>query len=200
MGSYEYKVVPAPVKGMKGRGIRGPEGRFAHSLEHVMNEMAAEGWEYQRAETLPAEEKTGLVGAAQTVYRNVLVFRRARSADLSAFDPRAIGEDRPQPLLPAPDGTTPTETTPDVATETGEGIRGLANLLRRRAVQVQDDPDSDADAPVEELSDLASRFSDEDEGGGKDAPEDAETSALDPAHATDSAADDDTTRRPTAAE
>lgn len=42
--------------------------------------MAAEGWEYVRAETLPSEERSGLAGR-NTVYHNVLVFRRERRAD-----------------------------------------------------------------------------------------------------------------------
>ena len=82
MGSYEYKVVAAPTRGTRGPGAKGAEGRFALSLEDVMNRMAAEGWEYQRAETLPSEERAGLTNV-QTVYRNVLVFRRPRSGDIA---------------------------------------------------------------------------------------------------------------------
>ena len=73
---YEYKVIPAPLRGVKGKGIKGPEGRFANALEQAMNDMAADGWDYQRAETLPSEERAGLTGK-NTVFRNVLVFRRA---------------------------------------------------------------------------------------------------------------------------
>ena len=66
MTRYEYKVVPAPVKGEKSRGVKGAEGRFAFAIERLMNEMAAEGWEYQRAETLPSEERSG-IASSQTV-------------------------------------------------------------------------------------------------------------------------------------
>ena len=83
MSSYEYKVVTAPSKGRRGRGVKGPDGRFAFSLELLMNEMAAEGWEYQRAETLPSEERSGL-SSTQTVYRNVLIFRRKRAGDMES--------------------------------------------------------------------------------------------------------------------
>lgn len=75
MQSYEYKVVPAPVKGEKERGLKTGAERFAHALESAMNEMAAGGWEYCRAETLPAEERSGLTSKT-TVYHNLLVFRR----------------------------------------------------------------------------------------------------------------------------
>ena len=130
MGSYEYKVVAAPTRGTRGPGAKGAEGRFALSLEDVMNRMAAEGWEYQRAETLPSEERAGLTNV-QTVYRNVLVFRRPRSGDIAAFAPRAIGDDAPAPLLlPAAEGLEPV---------TGQD-HGLASLLRRRAARLVGSP------------------------------------------------------------
>ena len=93
MSGWEYKVVPAPTKGVKGRGVKGPEGRFANALQGVMNEMGATGWEYQRAETLPSTERSGLTGST-TEWRNVLVFRRAVAEPLDDFAPE---------LLPPPD-------------------------------------------------------------------------------------------------
>ncbi|KIC42035.1 hypothetical protein RA27_01100 [Ruegeria sp. ANG-R] len=76
MQRYEYKVVPAPQKGTKAKGVKTPEGRFAASIEQLLNQMGQEGWEYQRAELLPSEERAGLTGST-TNWRNVLVFRRA---------------------------------------------------------------------------------------------------------------------------
>jgi len=75
MAIYEYKVVPAPVKGLKARGIRSPQARFAHALASAMNDLGAEGWSYLRTDTLPAEERIGLT-KVKTVYHNMLVFRR----------------------------------------------------------------------------------------------------------------------------
>ena len=100
MTTWEYKVVPAPTKGVKARGVKGPEGRFANALEVLMNDMGQEGWEYQRAETLPSVERSGLTGSS-TEWRNILVFRRAQVSPLDAFEPE---------LLPPP---TPPVTTPD---------------------------------------------------------------------------------------
>lgn len=79
MTQYEYKVVPAPRKGTKAKGVKAPEDRFALSLQELMNQEAAQGWEFQRAETLPSEERAGLRGS-KTIYRDVLVFRRAQAA------------------------------------------------------------------------------------------------------------------------
>ena len=75
MTGYEYRVIPAPTKGRKAQGIKGAEARFAHALQEIMNEEAAGGWEYQRSDILPSEERQGLT-SSHTVYRSVLVFRR----------------------------------------------------------------------------------------------------------------------------
>ena len=61
--------------------------------------MAANGWEYVRAETLPCEERSGLTGRT-TVYHNVLVFRRPLEAAEAA-----------RPAAPVP-GTLPPGTAP----------------------------------------------------------------------------------------
>lgn len=100
MTRYDYKVVPAPERGLKARGVKSAEGRFAFALETCMNEMAAEGWEYQRAETLPSEERQGLSGK-QVVYRNVLVFRRAREDEVEAYEPRLLDPPKEIPVLDA---------------------------------------------------------------------------------------------------
>ncbi|MEH6522262.1 DUF4177 domain-containing protein [Sulfitobacter sp.] len=99
---YEYKVVPAPTKGIKGKGVRGAEAKFSFALQELMNGMAGYGWEYQRSETLPSTERSGLTGTT-TEWRNVLVFRRPRAGDASEFQPE---------LLPAPAEITqePAET------------------------------------------------------------------------------------------
>lgn len=103
--SYEYRVIPAPVKGTRAKGVKTAQDRFALSLQETMNAMAADGWEFQRAETLPSEERSGLTGS-KTVYHNMLVFRRPREAELAAFRPRLLeapADDAPQaaPLRPA---------------------------------------------------------------------------------------------------
>ncbi|WP_196780454.1 DUF4177 domain-containing protein [Roseovarius gahaiensis] len=76
MTVYEYKVIPAPSKGRKVAGVKGAEARFAHTLEAEINDLAAEGWDYLRSDILPSEERQGLT-STHTVYRSVLVFRRA---------------------------------------------------------------------------------------------------------------------------
>ncbi|MEQ8293714.1 MAG: hypothetical protein RIA08_16040 [Roseovarius sp.] len=118
MTRYTYKVIPAPSKGRKAPGVKGAEARFAHGLEEAMNEMAAQGWEYLRADILPSEERQGLT-STNTVYRSVLVFRREAKGTGSA--------ERPVPSLTARRGPPPEEELKftrrepitAVATETG---------------------------------------------------------------------------------
>lgn len=89
MQRYEYKVIPAPVKGEKARGVKGTPGRFAYGMTRTLNDLARDGWEYLRADTLPCEERTGLTGRTVT-YQNMLVFRRAAAQALPIFDETTV--------------------------------------------------------------------------------------------------------------
>ncbi len=157
MPRYEYKVIPAPSKGQKAKGVKTPEGRFALSVETVLNEMGAEGWEYLRAELLPSDERSGLTGSA-TNWRNVLVFRRAAEDDVAVFQPEEIDlpvlvhadppVGAPAPLhaddtvaAPAPISETPQEPPFEGATrmlkdngvEEVSEVVGMTSALRARA-------------------------------------------------------------------
>ena len=78
MQRFEFKVIPAPKRGEKARGVKTTEERFALALTTLMNQLGAEGWEYVRSDTLPVEERQGLTGRT-TVYQTLLVFRRPRA-------------------------------------------------------------------------------------------------------------------------
>ena len=109
MPGYEYKVVPAPMRGEKERGLKTGAERFAHALGHLMNDLAAAGWEYWRADTLPAEERSGLTSKT-TVYHNLLVFRRPRTgASTEAVADQTDTPERPARslLAHAPEGRAP---------------------------------------------------------------------------------------------
>ncbi len=130
MQRYEYKVVPAPQKGTKAKGTKTPEGRFALSVEQMLNKMGQDGWEYQRAELLPSEERTGLTGSTVN-WRNVLVFRRALESAAPAIavpvdEAAAAPQARPVPgpaevLAPAPIAEEPKDPPLSLKTEDGEG-------------------------------------------------------------------------------
>ena len=75
MQRFEFKIIPAPKRGEKARGVKTTEDRFALALTGLMNELGAEGWDYVRADALPCEERVGFT-STKTTYVNVLVFRR----------------------------------------------------------------------------------------------------------------------------
>lgn len=100
MQRHEYTVIPAPARGEKARGARTPAERFSFALLTEMNRMAAQGWEYVRAETLPCEERSGLTSRT-TVYHNVLVFRREIAPPVRAVEPVAAQSPAPQPQAAA---------------------------------------------------------------------------------------------------
>lgn len=129
MPRYEYKVIPAPQKGIKVKGVKGAEARFAHALQERINDLAEAGWEYQRAETLPSVERAGLTSSV-TEWRNLLIFRRRREDDLDAFAPELLpapteAEAEAEPKMAAraedrpPVATPPPETAEDVAAKPG---------------------------------------------------------------------------------
>ncbi|ETX29235.1 DUF4177 domain-containing protein [Roseivivax isoporae] len=158
MPDYEYRIVPAPYRGEKAKGLKTPEARFARAVERVMNEMAAEGWEYQRSDTLPAEERSGLASTV-TTWRTLLVFRRPRSGSPEGLQPRLLEkpEEGTPPEAPAPATAAapeadkagevrivpgPPPQKPSVLTDNGventQQVRDLSAILRARADRTPD--------------------------------------------------------------
>ena len=101
MQRFEYKVVPAPRRGEKARGVKTSEDRFALALATLMNALGREGWDYVRADTLPLDERSGLTGT-KTSFQNMLVFRRVLEevAEAPAPSPRLVATE--PPAAPAP--------------------------------------------------------------------------------------------------
>lgn len=93
MAYFDYKVVPAPRRIRKTKGVSAPEELFALTLTEAINEHSRQGWEYVRAETLAAETPGGWFRRGAVEERAVLVFRRERS-DLG---PRLAAEASPAP-------------------------------------------------------------------------------------------------------
>ena len=142
MARFEYKVVPAPTKGRRARGVRGRDMRFAHTLETLMNELAEQGWMYLRTDTLPSEERQGLTGR-NTVYQNMLVFHRA--VEVPEEKTRAdVPEEQPEDKLyadrrqdnqdqradPPLQSTKPSEPTPAPAKDPLENEDVLDDLAQ----------------------------------------------------------------------
>ena len=73
---YEYKVVPAPTRAGKIKGLKTTAERFAHSLAERINAEAAGGWRFLRTESLACEERRGLTGTSRST-QTVMICTRA---------------------------------------------------------------------------------------------------------------------------
>ena len=116
MPQFEYKVVPAPKRANKARGIRGQDARFSQTLEEILNDMATDGWEYIRADSMTVESG-GMLRGSKSQQKTMLIFRRtsplAESQPLvsevhyTAPEPEAgpslrATSDRPEPRMNSP--------------------------------------------------------------------------------------------------
>lgn len=91
MQKFEYKVVAAPRAAKKFKGVKSHADRFARTVEETIVEEAVNGWEYFRADTLPADQKGGLMRKGVETYHTLLIFRRAAPV-LGAKKPPSIAE------------------------------------------------------------------------------------------------------------
>lgn len=139
MQHYEYRVVAAPTRGLKAKGIRSNEARFAHAIEEMMNSMAQDGWEYQRAETLPSVERSGLTSTT-TTWRNMLVFRRpldGASTDTPkrVEPPLALVASVPDADTKAVPAPIPPVTKPQNPDDDASESEGASRMLRDNGVE-----------------------------------------------------------------
>ncbi|MBV1866718.1 MAG: DUF4177 domain-containing protein [Marinosulfonomonas sp.] len=152
MQRYEYKVIPAPRKGLRAKGVRGADNKFANTLQDLMNSQAADGWDYFRTDTLPSEERQGLTGRS-TTYQNILVFRRdlANEQTIEAAS-TAIGKTAPGQPTPAQTTDAPIklETKPSEPKEE-PGFQSVIQQMRTETPTLggvtKDDPGHAAPVP-----------------------------------------------------
>ncbi len=78
MTYYDYKVVPAPRRMKKVRGVKDADELLALTLTEAINEQARQGWEYVRAESLTAEAPGGWLRRGREETQTLLVFRQVR--------------------------------------------------------------------------------------------------------------------------
>jgi hypothetical protein len=120
MSYYDYKVVSAPRRSKKAKGVSQPAELFALTLTEAINEHARDGWEYVRAETLPARSPGGWFKRASEGNVTVMIFRRQRESLMprleavpgvlpaghvptnSRADRAAAADDQPQPAAARP--------------------------------------------------------------------------------------------------
>ena len=125
---FDYKVVPAPRRMKRARGVSDHADLFALTLTEAINEHARQGWEYVRAETLSAETPGGWLRRGRLEEETVLVFRRARET----LAPRLERGEAPMPApaMPAPAMPAPREPEGSAIPQWVEPIRPEAAPAR----------------------------------------------------------------------
>lgn len=93
MSVYEFKMIPAPERPARMKGLARGEDQFCATLTNVVNEMAADGWEYVRCEALPCSRSRWAFWARRTE-RQVFVFRRLRVRSTLLPSPEAVATGR----------------------------------------------------------------------------------------------------------
>lgn len=110
MSYYEYVVVPVPKAAPRAKGVKRTDDRFAHGLSETLNRYGAEGWEYQRNETLNVEARAGFFSRPAPEQITVMIFRRwveaaasseAHLPHVAAERYEAWRETAPAPNIPA---------------------------------------------------------------------------------------------------
>lgn len=136
LSSYEYAAIPAPLRSEKAKKAKTPSDRFALTLTDEINRMAADGWEYLRAETLPSEERSGLTGRT-TLFHNLLIFRREAASGrteapvAATAAPAPVLQEAPKPAVQA---------APKPAAKT-EAEAGTASPVFSETMRVAEKPD-----------------------------------------------------------
>jgi hypothetical protein len=75
---YEYRVIPAPKRLRRIKGVSATADLVAATLTDCINAEARQGWEYVRTEQVAAEEPAGWFRRARQVEETVMIFRRPR--------------------------------------------------------------------------------------------------------------------------
>ena len=136
----EYKVVPAPVRAVKSKGLKTTADRFANTLAERINAEAAGGWQFLRTESLPCEERSRF-GAARMSQQVVMVFARelgaARPDAGAALAAVQVGAQAPETRSapPVQAGETRREPLPDPAARRQEPLFRSGAMLRADAAQ-----------------------------------------------------------------
>jgi len=105
MQNYEYKAVPAPTRAKRFKGVKGSANRFAMVISELMNDLASDGWEYLRSDSLPMEEKAGLLKGRVETYQTILVFRREKPEPpemAGLIEDQSQAPSPVEPVAPAP--------------------------------------------------------------------------------------------------
>lgn len=84
MAELDYKTIAAPRRLKRVKGVKPGEELLAYTISEIIEEQAAEGWRYLRADRFVVEEKAGFFSGPKTIERTVMVFTRERRRTMKA--------------------------------------------------------------------------------------------------------------------
>ena len=108
MSYYDYKIVPAPTSAKRVKGVKAASDLFAITLTEAVNEVARQGWEYVRSESMSADTPGGFLRRGKTEEVVLLVFRRPREH----LSPRLAADTTAPPIEPAGANLGPASEAP----------------------------------------------------------------------------------------
>lgn len=124
MSFYEYVVVPVPKAAPRAKGVKRADDRFAHGLSETLNRYGADGWEFQRTETLSVEAKGGFFSRPAIEQVTVMIFRR--------WTGTAASSEAHLPHLAAERHEAWRETAPAAGAQEAPGARAVEPLTASR--------------------------------------------------------------------
>jgi hypothetical protein len=134
---YEYRVIPAPRRLKRIKGVSSTAELFAATLTETINAEARGGWEYVRSESLAAEEPGGWLRRGAVVEETMMIFRRPRRQAFPEPAPEQHDPEvqRTRPVVSAQRGPAPgprRDPEPHVPAGDREPPRGedIPTLLR----------------------------------------------------------------------
>lgn len=74
MPKFEYRAVPAPLRAARKRDLAHGDDAYCAALADILNELADDGWEYLRSDTLRV--RTGGLFSRRVEDRSLLICRR----------------------------------------------------------------------------------------------------------------------------
>jgi len=161
MAQFEYKVIPAPRRPKRAKGVKGNPARFANVLTDTLNIEAASGWEFVRSETLPMDERTGLLRGSVENFQTVMVFRRELIAAPDQLgpiideEPPIFEEDLEEEVLADEDVEELVEAEPEIEPEPETEQDASRGSLFARRVSMREGPEPQVSEPD---GDTPSRF------------------------------------------
>jgi len=137
----EYKVIPAPRNAQRKKGAKTATERFSVGLEETLNDMAADGWSFLRAETLPVDERQGVMRKVVEEFHTVLIFSRPHLRP-AATEP---AEQRRPVFYAEKDAAKSSAPSLGAATDPGPDVKTGARADKAA-------PDADAEKPARKKS------------------------------------------------